>query len=102
MVSVAILGGTGKLGSALLSQLNSQKEALSKRLNIGVCVNAIASSTKMRLGVNGACLTTASADDLLGADADDLDMDALTAALEADVNPHRVIIDCTNCDRISG
>lgn len=101
MVSVAILGGTGKLGSALIRQLNEQKENLEKKLNIGVCVNAIASSTKMRLGVNGACLTTYNPDDLLDDDADDLDMDALTAALEADVNPHRVVIDCTNIDRVA-
>ena len=101
MVSVAVLGGTGKLGTALLRQLDAQKENLAKKLNIGVCVNAIASSTKMRLGVNGQCLATNNADDLLGDDADDLDMDALTAALEADVNPHRVVIDCTNCDRVA-
>lgn len=101
MVSVAILGGTGKLGTALLRQLDAQKANLEKKLNIGVCVNALASSTKMRLGVNGQCLVTDNADELLGDDADDLDMEALTAALEADVNPHRVVIDCTNCDRVA-
>lgn len=101
MVSVAVLGGTGKLGTALLRQLDAQRGNLEKKLNINVCVNALASSTKMRLGANGQCLATNNADDLLGDDADDLDMDALTAALEADVNPHRVIIDCTNCDRVA-
>jgi aspartokinase/homoserine dehydrogenase 1 len=101
MVSVAVLGGTGKLGTALLRQLEAQKSNLEKKLGIGVCVNAIASSTKMRLGTNGQCLTTNDPDALLGDDADDLDMDALTLALEADVNPHRVIIDCTNCDRVA-
>ncbi|KAL3790376.1 hypothetical protein HJC23_002762 [Cyclotella cryptica] len=101
MVSVAVLGGTGKLGTALIRQLNKQKENLAKNLKIGVCVNAIASSTKMRLGENGACLATSNPDELLLGDAQDLDMDALTAALEADVNPHRVIIDCTNCDDVA-
>eukprot|EP00956_Cyclotella_meneghiniana_P044395 scaffold316488_cov106-Cyclotella_meneghiniana.AAC.1 len=101
MVSVAILGGTGKLGSALIRQLDAQKENLANKLNIGVCVSAIASSTKMRLGINGQCLATNNADDLLGDDADDLDIESLTAHLEADVNPHRVVIDCTNCDRIA-
>ena len=101
MVSVAVLGGTGKLGTALIRQLNAQKANLAKNLKIGVCVNAIASSTKMRLGKNGACLSTVDENDLLAEDAQDLDMDELTTALEADVNPHRVIIDCTNNDSVA-
>ncbi|KAL7521349.1 hypothetical protein ACHAWX_006068 [Stephanocyclus meneghinianus] len=101
MVSVAVLGGTGKLGTALIRQLNKQKENLAKNLKIGVCVNAIASSKKMRLGENGACLATSNPDELLSGDAPDFDVDVLTAALEADVNPHRVIIDCTNCDEVA-
>jgi aspartokinase/homoserine dehydrogenase 1 len=100
MVSVAVLGGTGKLGNALIRQLNAQKENLAKNLKIGVCVTAIASSTKMRLGNNGVCLAT-NTDNLLSDDAEELDMDALTAMMEADVNPHRVIIDCTNCDSVA-
>jgi len=101
MVSVAVLGGTGKLGTALIRQLNKQKENLAKNLKIGVCVNAIASSKKMRLGENGACLATSNPDELLSGDAQGFDVDVLTAALEADVNPHRVIIDCTNCDDVA-
>jgi len=102
MLSVVILGGTGKLGSALIRQLNAQRDSLAKNLNFGVCVNAIASSSKMILGKNGACLATSRAGDMLEADdAQDLDMEALTAALEADVNPHRVIIDCTNSESVA-
>lgn len=103
MVSVAILGGTGKLGSALIKQLNAQKESLAKNLNFGVCVNAIASSSKMFIGQGGQCLVTFNEpfELLQEDDAMDLDMDALTAAFEADVNPHRVIIDCTNDDKIA-
>jgi len=103
MVSVAILGGTGKLGSALIRQLNAQKELLAKNLNFSVCVNAIASSTKMFAGQGGQCLVEYNdVDELLESDASQsLDMDALTAAFDADVNPHRVVIDCTNDDKVA-
>jgi aspartokinase/homoserine dehydrogenase 1 len=102
-LSVAILGGTGKLGSALIKQLNSQKDSLAKNLNFGVCVNTIASSSKMVTGQSGQCLVAFhDADELLNSeDAQELDMDALTATFEADVNPHRVVIDCTNDDRVA-
>mmetsp|Transcript_2439 Transcript_2439/g.5211 ORF Transcript_2439/g.5211 Transcript_2439/m.5211 type:complete len:469 (-) Transcript_2439:32-1438(-) len=103
--SVVILGGTGKLGSALIRQLNAQKESLKKNLNLGVCVSAIASRKKMIMGESsGLCLSTsADVDEMLtGEKAKDLDMEALTAMLEADVNPHRVVVDCTNDDGIAG
>jgi aspartokinase/homoserine dehydrogenase 1 len=100
MVSVAILGGTGKLGSALIRQLTSQKESLAKNLNFGVGVNTIASSTKMIMGKNGKCLTEYDdVEQLLESnDAQELDIDVFTASLESDVNPNRVVIDCTNMD----
>lgn len=103
MVSVAILGGTGKLGSALIRQLTAQKESLAKNLNFGVGVNTIASSSKMIMAKNGKCLMEY--DDveklLESNDAQDMDIDAFTASLEADVNPNRVIIDCTNDDNLA-
>lgn len=102
-VSVAILGGTGKLGSALIRQLNAQKGLLAEKLNFGVCVNAIASSSKMFLGQGGQCLVEYNdIEQLLDSDqSEDLDMEALTASFEADVNPHRVVIDCTNNDDVA-
>lgn len=102
-VSVAVLGGTGKVGSALLRQLNAQRESLAKDLNFGFCVNAVASSSRMFMGMNNNCLADLSEiDDLLTSDeSQELDMDALTASMEADVNPHRVIIDCTNDDEVA-
>ena len=103
MVSVAILGGTGKVGSALVRQLVAQKESLAKNLNFGVGVNAIASSTRMIMGKNGKCLMGyTDVDQLLGGDdSRDLDMEAFTASLESDVNPHRVVVDCTNDDGVA-
>jgi aspartokinase/homoserine dehydrogenase 1 len=103
MVSVAILGGTGKVGSALVRQLVAQKESLAKNLNFGVGVNAIASSTRMIMGKNGKCLMGyTDVDQLLGGDdSRDLDMEVFTASLESDVNPHRVVVDCTNDDGVA-
>mmetsp|Transcript_19662 Transcript_19662/g.42756 ORF Transcript_19662/g.42756 Transcript_19662/m.42756 type:complete len:989 (+) Transcript_19662:214-3180(+) len=103
MVSVAILGGTGKLGSALIRQLNAQKDDMAKNLNFGVCVNAIASSTKMFAGRGGQCLVSFNdVEELLaGDDAEDLDLDLLTESFDADVNPHRVVIDCTNNEDVA-
>ena len=102
-VSVTIVGGTGKLGSALIRQLDAQKKNLSKNLNFSVCVNSIASSTKMVMAQDGQCLVDfEDPESLLNSDsAVALDMEALSAALDADVNPNRVIIDCTNDDRVA-
>lgn len=98
MVSVSILGGTGKEGSALIKQLTAQKESLTKNLDFGLAVNAIASSSKVIMGKNGMCLGDYNDVNRLleSDDAQALDMDAFTESLEADVNPHRVVIDCTN------
>ena len=103
MVSVAVLGGTGKVGSALLRQLVAQRDSLAKNLNFGVGVNAIASSSRMIMGKNGKCLMGYNdVDQLLESDdAREIDMEAFTAYLEADVNPHRVVVDCTNDDGVA-
>ena len=52
-VSVAILGGTVKVGSALIWQLGAQKDSLAANLNFAVCVNAITSSYRMFCGEGG-------------------------------------------------
>ena len=98
MVSSAILGGTGKVRLALMRQLVSQRESLARNLNFGVGVNTIASSTRVVLGKNGKCLMGyTDVNQLLGGDdAVNLDMEVFTASLESDVNPHRVVVDCTN------
>ncbi len=103
MVSVTVLGGSGKLGSALIRQLNEQRESLSKKMNLNICVNAVTSSKKMIMGKNGKCLvTTNDVSDMLDSDdAADLDLHQLTMALKADVNPNRVVIDCSNDDSVA-
>ena len=103
MVSVTVLGATGKLGSALIRQLNEQKESLSEKMNLDICVNAVTSSQKMIVGKDGTCLVTSDdIDTMLQSDeAVGLDMHALSMALKGDVNPHRIVIDCTNDDSVA-
>ena len=54
------------------------------------------------IGKNGMCLGDYNdANRLLkSGDAQVLDLDAFTKSLEADVNPHRVVVDCTNEDGV--
>jgi len=104
MVSVAVLGGTGKIGSALIRQIDSQRQNLKDKLNFGVCVNVISSSSKMLLGNSDTKCLVCTGDpneQLEGPEAVDFDIDALTKQLEADVNPHRIIVDCTNSDAVA-
>ena len=55
------------------------------------------------MGKNGMCLGKYNDVELLleSDDAKALDMDAFTASLEADVNPHRVVVDCTYDDGVA-
>mmetsp|Transcript_35122 Transcript_35122/g.52428 ORF Transcript_35122/g.52428 Transcript_35122/m.52428 type:complete len:963 (-) Transcript_35122:171-3059(-) len=101
--SVAILGSTGYLGSALVRQLDSQKERLAENLGVDMRVNIAGTSKKMLVAenMNGINLSSLS-DDIRGDAAKDFDLDAITNEMEADVNPLRVIIDCTNSEDVAG
>jgi len=105
--SIAILGGTGKLGSALLRQLHAQKESLAKNLEFGICVSAVASSTRMvGAAVGGSCIHLSGdgsdmSEWLASDEARDLNLEELTTNMNADVNPHRVIIDCTDTEDVA-
>jgi aspartokinase/homoserine dehydrogenase 1 len=97
-VSVAVLGGTGDVGSSFVRQLQGQKAMLAKNLDVEMRVNIAANSQKMLFGKDfrGLDLDCLSEKLSKNSDAADLDLDLLTAELEKDVNPHRVIVDCTN------
>jgi aspartokinase/homoserine dehydrogenase 1 len=97
-VSVAVLGGTGDVGSSFVRQLQRQKAMLAKNLDVEMRVNIAANSQKMLFGKDfrGLDLDCLSEKLSKNSDAADLDLDLLTAELEKDVNPHRVIVDCTN------
>jgi bifunctional aspartokinase / homoserine dehydrogenase 1 len=100
--SVTVLGCTGQVGSALMDQLSRQRERLLEDLNVEMRVNVAASSKKLVLGKNSKCLDLARISDLLeGPDAQPLDLELVTETMKADVNPQRVIIDCTNCNEVS-
>ena len=116
-VSVAVLGATGQIGSCLLNQLNERRDSLADDLNVEIRVNAAANSRKMTYCENAQGMMSASIADVLSAEKDgddvcgdcgedsvfceDVDLDILTERLVADVNPHRVIIDCTNNDDVA-
>eukprot|EP00545_Synedropsis_sp_CCMP1620_P000259 CAMPEP_0119014178 /NCGR_PEP_ID=MMETSP1176-20130426/9396_1 /TAXON_ID=265551 /ORGANISM="Synedropsis recta cf, Strain CCMP1620" /LENGTH=955 /DNA_ID=CAMNT_0006967327 /DNA_START=62 /DNA_END=2929 /DNA_ORIENTATION=- len=100
--SVAILGSTGDIGSALVEQLQTTEEMLKNDLGVKMCVTIAASSTKMALcetsvGLDINCLAELVQED----DAPDFCLDEVTKVMAADVNPLRVVIDCTNSEEVS-
>ena len=101
--SITLLGSTGQVGSAFVNQLKSGKERLSKDLKVEMRVGVAASSTKMAFGEDARGMDLDSLNErLTDVDAKDLDLDLMTEIMEADVNPHRVLIDCTNSEAVSG
>lgn len=102
VVSVAVLGSTGYIGSALVKQIAAQKEFLADKLGVACCVSAAANSKKIAIGKDSKGLDIEKLQDLISSDgAVDFDLDLITECMEADVNPHRVIIDCTDNEAVS-
>jgi aspartokinase/homoserine dehydrogenase 1 len=100
--SVAILGSTGDIGSALVEQLHTTEEMLKKDLGVKICVTVAASSNKMAVCDSSVGLDTGNLAALLADDdAPVFDLDHITNAMDADVNPLRVVIDCTNSEEVS-
>ena len=100
--SVTILGSSGQVGSALVDQLKAQRQLLMEDLNVEMRVNVAASSKKLVLGKDSQCLDLDNLKELLQSDdAQDLDLEVVTEVMEADVNPQRVIIDCTNTEEVA-
>jgi len=100
--SVVVLGSTGTLGSTLMKQVDGQKHRLAEDLGIDLCVNVVASSKKLFIsrdskGVNALNIPTL----LDSEDAQEFDLDVITEFMETDLNPHRVIVDCTNSKSVS-
>jgi len=99
--SVAIVGATGLVGKALTSQIQKQRETLTKDLGVDVSVTCATSSTKMVTSEDSRGLDLTEVTDLLQNDevGTAFDFEEVTSIMEADVNPLRVIIDCTNTDK---
>ena len=103
--SVAILGATGAYGRALIQQLQSQQERLVKELGIDFSVTVATCRSKMvasdsskgleldlkriRERLVWECLRTEK-------EGDPFDLGRVTEILKNDVNPLRVIVDCTD------
>jgi aspartokinase/homoserine dehydrogenase 1 len=104
VVSVAVLGCTGYIGSALVEQLSAQKEFLAKKLGIECYISAASNSKKIAFGKDSTGLDIGKLPELIASDdAADFDLDLITECMGADVNvnPHRVIIDCTDSETVS-
>jgi len=101
-VSVAVLGSTGYIGSALVKQIASQKEFLADKLGVACCISAAGDSEKIAISGDSNGLDIENLPELVDSDdAMDFDIDLVTECMEADVNPHRVIIDCTNSEAVA-
>ena len=100
--SIVILGSTGSIGKAFVEQLRTQRRTLIDELGVCPRVMITANTKKMALAKTARGLPIASINEqLLGDEAVASDLDRLSAEIEADVNPHRVIIDCTNSKAVS-
>jgi aspartokinase/homoserine dehydrogenase 1 len=96
--SIAVLGCTGDIGSALIRQLKEQKQRLADQLNVAMCLSLAASSKRMALGVDD---LEALPDIMASDETPAFDLDRVTEVMKSDVHPLRVIIDCTNSDEVS-
>lgn len=100
--SVVILGSTGSIGNAFVDQLACQRRTLIEELRICPRVMITANSKHMAIAKTAKGFPiNAVNEQLTGDTAQALDMDRISAEIEADVNPHRVIIDCTNSEAVS-
>jgi aspartokinase/homoserine dehydrogenase 1 len=97
-LSIGLIGA-GKVGSALLSQLEKQRDKLAVNFNIDLRVRAIAGSQKMLLGDRR--IDLASWRDEFDSNGVEVDLDLFEEHLNPDHLPHAVIIDCTASDAIS-
>lgn len=99
--SITILGSTGHLGSALVKQLQDQKENLAGELGFEMRVNCAATSSKMVYADDFQGLDISRIAELMEDDNEtvQLDLDRVSEIIEKDVNPQRVIIDCTDSEK---
>jgi len=97
-LSVGLIG-PGQIGSALLKQIEDQKETLKKEFNVDLRVRAIANSKKMLLEDKQVDLTQwkNSFDKKSAA----LNMDQFISHVKTDRLPHCVMIDCTASEKVA-
>mmetsp|Transcript_5320 Transcript_5320/g.5696 ORF Transcript_5320/g.5696 Transcript_5320/m.5696 type:complete len:946 (-) Transcript_5320:875-3712(-) len=100
--SVTIIGSTGTIGKAFVKQLSTQRRTLIDELSVCPRIMVTANTKKMAIAKDARGLPIGAINEQLdGDEAIDSDLDKLSTEVEADVNPHRVIIDCTNSQTVS-
>ncbi len=101
--SITLLGTTGSIGQAFVGALQKQRRTLIEKLGVCPRVMISANSKKMAIAENARGLTMESIHTGLSEEdgVEDLDLERITAELQADVNPHRVVIDMTNSDTVA-
>mmetsp|Transcript_13069 Transcript_13069/g.36783 ORF Transcript_13069/g.36783 Transcript_13069/m.36783 type:complete len:965 (-) Transcript_13069:479-3373(-) len=103
--SITLLGTTGTIGSAFVKALEKQRRTLIDGLGVCPRIMISANSKKMSFAKNANGLPIDSIISKLSEDDDEdtmeLDLEKITAEIEADVNPHRVIIDMTNSQEVA-
>ena len=96
VLSVGIVGHSGLVGSQLVKQILSQRESLRA---LGADVRIVAAGDVTGLAVNDRGLGEDVAAAVAGGSK--FSLDALTEALERDINPLRAIVDCTASDEVT-
>ena len=101
--SITLLGTTGSIGQAFVGALQKQRRTLIEKLGVCPRVMTSANSKKMAIAENARGLPMESIHTGLSEEdgVEDLDLERITAELQADVNPHRVVIDMTNSDTVA-
>ena len=100
--SISIIGSTGSIGKAFVEQLSTQRRTLIDELGVCPRIMITANTKKMAIAKDSRGLPIDAINEQLEKDeVVDADLEKLTAEIEADVNPHRVIIDCTNSKAVS-
>ena len=101
--SITLLGTTGSIGSAFVNALQKQRRTLIDKLGVCPRVMISANSKKMAIAENANGLPMDSIATGLSEEenVEEMDLERITAELEADVNPHRVVIDMTNSDAVA-
>jgi bifunctional aspartokinase / homoserine dehydrogenase 1 len=95
VISVAVVGASGHVGSQLIAQIQSQRLALRDR---GLELRVVAAGDKERMALDERGLTGDVAE--LVARGQAFSLDGLTTALQNDINPIRVVVDCTASDEV--
>ncbi len=91
-VSIGLVG-PGLVGSALLEQIASQAERLSRDFKLDLRIRGIASSSQMQLAAGSIDLERWSDEPF--ANSDELNLDRFAQHINAEHLPHAVIVDCT-------